>query len=71
MSRDLKEMRPSELIRLYGIASKIESDTYAHSRSRPPLEVLKRVKQTLEEAGVLSENPVEAALQIFDVLERL
>ena len=85
MSRDPKEMKPSELIRLYGIASKIESDTwalkyevgkkisntYALSRLRPPPEVIKRVKQTLEEAGVLSENPVEAALQISRVIERL
>jgi len=85
MSRDLKEMKPSELIRLYDIASKIErdtwalkygvgkriNDTYALSRLRPPPEVIERVKQTLEEVGVLSENPVEAALQIFDALKRL
>ena len=51
MSRDLKEMKPSELIRLYDIADKIErdtwalksevgnkiNDTYAFSRLCPPL----------------------------------
>ncbi|HXY87664.1 MAG TPA: hypothetical protein VEG44_04435 [Candidatus Acidoferrales bacterium] len=85
MSYDLKEMKPSELIRLYDIASKIERDTwvlksevgkrisntYFLSHWPPPPEVLKRVIQTLKEAGALSENPVTAGLQISDVLESL
>ena len=85
MSRDLKEMKPSELIRLYDIASKIERDTlalksevgkrisntYSLSHWPPPPEVFKRVIQTLKEAGALSENPVTASLQISDVLESL
>jgi len=85
MSRDLRELKPSELIRLYDIASKIERDTwalksevgkrisntYALSRSRPPREVFQRVRQVLEEAGVLNEEPVVAGLQIAQVLERL
>ena len=57
MSRDLKELKPSELIRLYDIASKIErdtwalksevgnkiSETYSFARSHPPQEVIERV----------------------------
>lgn len=85
MSRDLKEMKPSELIRLYDIAGKIErdawalksevgnkiSETYSFARSHPPQEVIERVRQELKEAGVLSEEPVVAGLQISQVLERL
>jgi len=85
MSRDLKEMKPSELIRLYDIASKIErdawalkyevgnkiGDTYSFSRSFPPLEVFERVIPVLKEAGVLSEEPVVAGLQVSQMLERL
>jgi hypothetical protein len=85
MSLDPKEMKISEKIRLYNIATKIErdtwalksevgnkiSDTYALSRSCPPPEVIKRIRQELEEAGVLSEEPVVAGLQISRVLERL
>lgn len=85
MSRDLNEMKPSELIRLYDIASKIERDTwalksevgnkisgtYALSRLHTPPEVLKRVRQMLEEAGVLSEDPVVAGSQIYQVSQRI
>lgn len=85
MSRDLKEMKLSELIRLYDIAGKIErdvwalksevgnkiSETYSFARSHPPQEVIERVRQELKEAGVLSEEPVVACLQIFRMLERL
>ncbi len=85
ISRDLQELKPSELIRLYDIAGKIErdtwalksqvgnriSDTYAHSRLHPPLEVIKRVRRELKEAGALEEIPEIAGWQIFDVLKSL
>jgi len=85
MSRDLKEMKPSELTRLYDLASKIErdtwalksevgnriSDTYSFSRLHPPPEVIKGIRQDLEKAGILSEEPVVAGRQIFRVLQQL
>jgi len=85
MSRDVKELKPYELIRLWDIASKIErdtralksevgekiTDTYAHLRSDTPSEVTERVIQALMEAGALSENPDIAVIQIDRALKRL
>ena len=80
MSRDLKELKPSELIRLYDIAGKIErdtwalksevgnkiSDTYALSRLSPPPEVIGRIRQELKEAGIAEvEIGVQKVLQSF------
>ena len=84
-SRELGAMKLSELIRLLDVATKIErdtwtlkskagnkiSDTYALLRLSPPREVIKRVRQELKEAGVLSEDPDEASRQIFQMLQEL
>jgi hypothetical protein len=83
MSRDLKELKPSELIRLYDIASKIERDTralksedgnrisnpYAHSRLHSPLEVIKQVRQERKDAGI-PEKEI-AGEQVLQMLRRL
>jgi hypothetical protein len=94
MSRDLKDLKPSELTRLYDIAGKIErdtrglkseignriSDTFAFSRSQVPRNVIKQVRQELEEdyleksENLFSEGfgqGVSTTLEIVcDILER-